>query len=250
MLANISTRLRVGTDENVLIGGFIITGTQPKKLIVRAIGPSTGIDGALADPQLEIFNGFGESIASNNNWQEAPNRQEIVDTGIAPTNDLEAAFVASLPPGAYTAVVSGANSGTGIGLVEVYDLDGGVDSKLANIATRGLVQTGDDIMIGGLIVVGDAPQRVIIRALGPSLPIDGRLWDPQLQLFDRDGNAVQSNDNWRSDQEAEIVATSIAPWHDLDSALVTTLTPAPYTAVVSGVGGAMGVAVVEVYALP
>ena len=249
VLGNIATRLRVETGNNVLIGGFIITGDQPKKLMLRAIGPSLPIADVLANPQLELFDSAGELVASNDNWQEAPNRQEIIDTTIPPTNDLESAILESLAPGAYTAIVSGVNGGTGVGVVEAYDLDRNVDSKLANIATRGVVKTENNVMIGGLIVLGDAAQNVLVRAIGPSLPIDGKLANPLLQLFDGDGNLLQSNDNWRSDQEAEITATTIPPTDDLESAVVRTLPPGAYTAVVSGVGGSTGVALVEVYAL-
>ena len=155
----------------------------------------------------------------------------------------------TLDPGNYTAVVSGVNGDTGIGVVEAYDLDGSVDSKLANIATRGLVQTGRNAMIGGLIVTGSSPQRVIIRAIGPSLDVEGKLENPHLELYDGQGELVQSNDNWRSDQETEIIATTIPPTHELESAIVRDLTPALYTAIVSGVNETTGVALVEVYAL-
>ena len=248
-LGNIATRLRVETGNNVLIGGFIITGEQPKKLMLRAIGPSLPISDVLANPQLELFDSAGELVASNDNWQEAPNRQEIIESTIAPANDLESAILGSFAPGAYTAVVSGVGGGTGVGVVEGYDLDRSVNSKLANIATRGVVRTENNVMIGGLIVLGDAAQNVLVRAIGPSLPIDGKLADPLLQLFDGDGNLLQSNDNWRSDQEGEITATTIPPTDELESAIVGTLPPGAYTAVVRGVGGTTGVALVEVYAL-
>ena len=251
VLANISTRLRVETGDNVLIGGFIVTGAEPKKVIVRAIGPSAGLEGSLADPQLEIFNAAGDSVAFNNNWRDDDgNRQAVADSGIPPANDLEAALVQTLDPGAYTAVVSGVGGATGIAVVEAYDLDRAANSKLANIATRGLVQTGTEVMIGGLIVLGDGSQKVIVRAIGPSLAVDGRLADPALQLVNASGDVLAENDNWRSHQEADIIATTIPPLHDLESAIVTTLPAAPYTAIVSGVSGATGVGVVEVYALP
>jgi hypothetical protein len=157
--------------------------------------------------------------------------------------------VATLDPGAYTAVMRGAGDTTGVGLVEVYDLTASADSKLANISTRGLVQTGDDVMIGGFILVGSFPQKVLIRALGPSLPVEGKLSDPALELFDSNGTALAANNNWRSDQEAEINATTIPPPDELESAIVATLPPAAYTAVVRGTDEATGVAIVEVYAL-
>jgi probable HAF family extracellular repeat protein len=159
VLGNISTRLRVETGDNVLIGGFIIIGTQPKKVIVRAIGPSLPVAGKLEDPTLELFDSSG-LITSNDNWMDAPNKQEIIDSTIPPTNDLESAILMSLDPAAYTAIVRGVNDTTGVGLVEVYDLDTTVDSKLANISTRGLVQTGDNVLIGGFIVLGTLVARV------------------------------------------------------------------------------------------
>ena len=155
---NISTRLRVETNDNVLIGGFIVTGTQPKRIIVRAIGPSLPLAGALADPILELRDSSGALIRSNDNWR-SDQETEIIATTIAPSDDLESAIIAILPANGsnYTAIVRGANNGTGIGVVEAYDLDRTVDSKLANISTRGLVQTGDNVMIGGLIVLGQNP---------------------------------------------------------------------------------------------
>ena len=248
-LANISTRLFVDSGDNVLIGGFIITGTQPKKVILRAIGPALNLAGELADPFLELHDSTGALITSNDNWMDAPNRQEIIDSTIPPGNDLESAILMSLSPGAYTAIVRGVNNTTGIALVEAYDLDLTVDSKLANISTRGLVQTGNDVMIGGFIVVGPDSQRVIVRAIGPSLPVPGALADPALELHDGNGALLQSNDNWRSDQEAEIIATTIPPSNDFESAIVRTLVPGNYTAIVRGVNSTTGIALVEAYGL-
>ena len=251
VLGNISTRLKVGTDDNVLIGGFIVTGTQPKRVIVRAIGPSLPGAGALADPFLELH--AGNLSFSNDNWRTGGQEAEIIATTLAPTNDLESALVVTLPANgsAYTVVVRGVNNGTGVGLVEVYDLDRTVDSKLANISTRGLVQTGDDVMIAGTIVLGQASQRVLVRAIGPSLPVAGKLADPTLELRDGNGALIRANDNWRSDQEAEIIATTIPPTNDLESALIETLPAngAAYTAILLGTNGTTGVALVEVYAL-
>ena len=157
-MANISTRLRVETDDNVLIGGFILTGTQPKRVILRAIGPSltaVGVPGALANPTLELHDSSG-TLASNDNWMDAPNRQEIIDSTLAPTNDLESAILMTLPANnsAYTAIVRGVDNTTGVALVEAYDLDLAANSRLANISTRGFVQTADNVMIGGFIIVG------------------------------------------------------------------------------------------------
>jgi len=164
---------------------------------------------------------------------------------------LESAIVATLPANnsAYTAIMRGVNSGTGIGVVEAYDLDRTVNSKLANISTRGFVQTGDNVLVGGLIVVGQNPLRIIVRAIGPSLSITGKLADPTLELRDANGALIRSNDNWRSDQEAEIIATGIPPTNDLESAIVQNVVPGNYTAIVRGVNGTTGIALVEVYAL-
>ena len=248
-LGNISTRLRVETGDNVLIGGFIITGTQPKKVMVRAIGPSLPLAGVLADPTLELHDGAGTLIASNDNWMDAPNKQEIIDSTISPTNDLESAILMTLEPGLYTAIVHGVNNTTGIGLVEVYDLDLAADSILANISTRGLVQTGDDVMIGGIIILGTDPQEVLLRAIGPSLPVAGALADPTLELHDKDGVIIASNNNWRSDQEADIIATTIPPTDDAESAILMTLVPDAYTAIVRGKDDTTGIALVEAYQL-
>jgi len=254
-LLNISTRLPVETGEDVLIGGFIISGTQTKKVIVRAIGPSLSyyFPGVLADPILELRDSSGALIASNDNWR-SDQEADIMATGIPPSNDLESAIVANLPANnsAYTAIVRGVNNGTGVGLVEVYDLAPTLDSKPANISTRGLVQFGDNVLISGLIVLGQDSMRIIVRAIGPSLPMSGPpLGDPTLGLYDGNGALIAFNDNWRSDQEAEIIATGIPPTNNLESAIVTTL-PAnggSYTAIVRGNNGASGVALVEVYDL-
>ena len=250
VLGNISTRLRVETGLNVLIGGFIITGDGDKKFIARGVGPSLGIEGALANPKLELYNSEGGLVAENDNWQDSPNKQAIIDSTIPPAHELEPAIVETLAPAAYTAIVSGVDGGTGIGLVEVYDLDRTVPSKFANISTRGLVQTGADVMIGGTIIVGEQPQKVIIRAIGPSLPgVSGNLQDPVLELFDGEGNPIAQNDNWRDTQQDEVNATGIPPSDDRESAIVRTLPPAAYTAIVRGASETTGVALIEVYAL-
>jgi CSLREA domain-containing protein len=248
-LANISTRALVQTGNNVLIGGFIITGTQNKSVLLRAIGPSLTLGGKLMNPTLELHNSSGALIASNDNWGSASNHQAIADTGAAPTNALESAILRSLAPGSYTAIVRGVGNTTGIALVEGYDLDRTVDSKFANISTRGLVQTGNNVMIGGFIVLGADSQKVVIRALGPSLPLAGKLLNPTLELHNAQGALVVSNDNWRTTQQPEIIATGIPPSNNFESAIVRTLTPGSYTAIVRGVNGMTGLALVEVYGL-
>jgi len=259
VLANISTRLTAGAGGDVGIGGFIVTGTQPKKIIVRAIGPSLPFPRKLENPTLGLYARDGGLIASNDDWRSSQ-EAEIIATGLAPTNDLESAIVATLPASpagiGYTAIMSGVNGTTGLGLVEVYDLNSTIDSKLANISTRGPVLKGIGVMIGGVIVAGADPQKVIVRALGPSLGmagVMGALRDPTLELHDSDGNLIASNDNWRDTQEAEILATGLQPPDDMESALVATLPSSPsgipYTAIVQGVNETSGVALVEFYAL-
>ena len=253
-LANISTRLRVETGDNVLIGGFIITGTQPKKVIIRAIGPSLPFAGRLENPTLELRDGAGTLLDSNDDWMSSLNKQAIIDTTIPPSNGLESAVVATLAANGagYTAIVRGVNDSTGIGVVEAYDLDRSVDSKLANISTRGFVSTGDNVLIAGTIVLGQATQKVIIRAIGPSLPIAGKLENPLLELRDSNGALLEANDNWvDSPNKQAIIDTTIPPSNDLESAIVATLTAngASYTAIVRGVNDSIGIAVVEVYAL-
>ena len=252
LLGNIATRMRVETGENALIGGIIITGNQPKKIIVRAIGPSLPLEGRLEDPQLQLFDANETELASNNNWKESANQQEILNSQVAPNNDLEAAILTTLAPGNYTAVVRGVNNTTGIGVAEIYDLDRNADSKLANISTRGFVRTEPNVMIGGFIIIGQNTQRVIIRALGPSLTARGvpdPLQDPTLDLVDKDGNVIRANNNWRDSQQSDIEGTGIPPQNDLESAIVETLAPGAYTAIVRGFGETVGIAVVEVYAL-
>jgi uncharacterized protein YkwD len=254
VLANISTRLRVEAgDSNALIGGFIVTGTQPKKVIVRAIGPSLTLADKLANPTLELRD-VSKQLDQNDDWKLSPNKQAIIDSGIAPTDDLESAIVATLPANnaQYTAIVRGANNTTGIAVVQVYDLDRSTDSKLANISTRGLVQTGDNVLFAGTIVLGQTSQKIIIRAIGPSLSIAGKLTDPTLQLVDANGTQLAFNDNWRSGgQETEIIATTVAPTNDAESAIIYTLpaNAASYTAIVRGAGGSTGIAVVDMFSL-
>jgi uncharacterized delta-60 repeat protein len=251
MLANLSTRLRVSSGDDALIGGFIITGNEPKKVVLRAIGPSLDLAARLQNPTLELFDADQQVVAFNDNWNDAPNRQEIIDTGIAPANDLESVILITLAPGNYTAAVRDLNDVPGIGVVEVYDLNTAADSTLANIATRGVVGTGDEAMIGGFIIVGQTAQKVILRAIGPSLPVAGQtLTDPTLELRNADGEIVRGDDDWRAGgQQAEIEAVGIPPSDDRESALIETLGPGSYTAVVRGVNEGTGIAVVEVYAL-
>jgi hypothetical protein len=254
-LGNLSTRAFVQTGDNVVIGGFIITGSGQKRVIVRAIGPSLanhGITNPLQNPTLELHDHTGAVIASNDNWMNAPNRQEIINSGLAPSNNLESAILTSLNPGAYTAIVRGVNNGTGIALVEGYDLDPAAGSKLGNMSTRALVQTGNNVMIGGFIITGSGQKRVIVRAIGPSLAqhsITNPLQDTTLELHNGSGAVIAFNDNWRDTQETEIQATGLAPTDNRESAIVRTLAPGNYTAIVRGKNNTIGVALVEVYGL-
>ena len=254
-LGNISTRAFVQTGDDVVIGGFIITGSGPKRMIVRAIGPSLvnhGIANPLQNPTLELHDHTGAVIASNDNWMNAPNKQEIIDSGLAPSNNLESAILTSLNPGAYTAIVRGVNNETGIALVEGYDLNPAAGSKLGNLSTRALVQTGNNVMIGGFIITGLGQKKVLVRAIGPSLAqhgITNPLQDPILELHNGNGALIASNDNWKDTQQAQIQATGLAPTNDNESAILRTLPPGNYTAVVRGKNNTIGVALVEVYGL-
>ncbi len=255
LLANISTRLRVETGDNALIAGFIVTGTQAKKVIVRGIGPSLSFGGILANPTLELHDSSaGALLSTNDDWVTSPNKQAIIDSGIPPSNDLESAIVATLPAETtfYTAILRGVNDGTGIGVVQLYDLDGAANSKLANISTRGLVGTDDNVLIAGTIVLGQPVQKVIVRAIGPSLAVPGAMANPTLELRDGNGGVIRANDDWRTGgQETEINATGIPPTNDQESAIVADLpaNAATYTAIVSGSGNTTGIAVVEIYRL-
>jgi Matrixin len=254
-LANISTRMRVGSGQNVLIGGFIVSGSQSKTLIVRAIGPSLralGVSNTLNDPVLELFDSAGGTVASNDDWLEGDQASQIQQSGVAPSDSYESAVLVTLSPGSYTAVVSGYGGWEGNGLVEAYEMDSNT-ARLVNISTRGRVGTGDEAMIGGLIVKGGAGKKVIIRALGPSLgsgssPIAGVLADPILELRDGSGNLMAVNDDWASSSQVdEIVATTIPPVNAKESAIVATLNAGNYTAIVRGLDNTSGVALVEVF---
>ena len=255
-LANLSTRVQVGTANNVAIAGFIITGDLAKQLVVRGLGPSLtplGVQGALSDPVLELYDAGGNLLLGNNDWQDSPAQtQPLRDANLAPADDRESAILTTLGPGAYTAILRGNSSATGIGLVEVYDLQPSAASKLGNLSTRGSVGTGQGVMIGGTIVAGPDSARVVFRALGPSLAavgIQNPLRDPQLELFDANGARIAANNNWKDSQGAAIAGAGFAPGDDLESAVLADLSPGNYTAVVSGVNGATGVALVEAYHL-
>jgi len=252
---NISTRMDVLTGEQVMIAGFIIVGSAPKRVMVRGIGPSLsnfGITGVLSDPTLQLQNQGGATVASNDDWKESQ-ESEIANTGIPPTNDVESAMVVTLAPGAYTVIEQGKANGTGVGLVEVYDLDPAANSSLGNISTRGFVKTGSQVMIGGFIVGGgNNTAKVLVRGIGPSLAafgISNPLSDPTIELHNASGALVSSNNDWKDSDADAIQATGIPPSNDLESAVVAVLPGGNYTAVVSGKNGGVGVGLVEVYNL-
>jgi hypothetical protein len=254
---NISTREVVGTGDNVLIGGFIITGTTPKNVILRAIGPSLtaeGVGGALQDPTLELHDHTGGLIVSNDNWRDTQ-ESAIEMTGIPPNDDRESAIVATLDPGEYTAIVRGKNATTGTALVEAYDLDATPASQFGNISTRGEVGTDNDVLIGGLIVSSEesGQANVIVRALGPSLGssgVSGTLADPTLELHDGNGDLLAFNDNWQDSQGGIIASANLAPNNPLESAIFGTLAAGEYTAIVRGANATTGVGLIEVFDIP
>jgi hypothetical protein len=252
VLGNISTRLPVGSGDNVLIAGFKITGNEAKQLVLRALGPTLtqfGVPNAMQDTTLELHNSAGAVIAFNDDWQDAANAQSI-SPNLQPPNELESAILTTLNPGAYTAIVRGFQNSTGTALVEVYDASVG-STELSNISTRGFVQTGNDVMIAGLIVQFHN-KEVVVRALGPTLTgfgVSNALADPTLELRDVNGTLLASDDDWKDSQQTAIAATGLAPPNDLESAIVGTLLPGNYTAIVRGFNNTSGNALVEVYAL-
>ncbi len=251
---NLSTRMRVQTGDNVGIGGFILTGSAPKHLLVRAIGPSTGVTGALADTVLELHGPGGFATVTNDNWRDDPAQETaILATGLAPTNNLESAIDTTLNPGAYTAVLRGKNNTSGVALIEVYDLSPAVPTRLANISTRAFVSTGDDIVIAGFVLGGQGGNdRIVARGIGPSLTalgVTGALPDPTLELRDSNGALLFANNNWQDDpaQASELTAAGLAPINPSESGIAATLPPGAYTALLAGLNNSAGIGVVEVY---
>jgi hypothetical protein len=245
------------------IGGFIITGNAPKQVLLRAIGPSltaAGIPNVLADPVLELHGPGGFITVINNNWRDTQ-EAAIQATGIPPVNDLEAAILATLDPGTYTAIVRGngatAADRSGVALVEVYDLDRTVDSKLANLSTRAFVSTGSDIVIAGFLLSdGNGTDRVVVRGIGPSLapnpfPVSAVLADPILELRDSNGTLLIANNDWQDNplQAAELIADGLAPGNALESGIAATLPPGAYTALLAGTTFGTGIGLVEIYDL-
>jgi hypothetical protein len=255
---NLSARASVQTGDNLLIGGFIITGNAPKHVIIRALGPSISsggnpVPGSLQDPVLELHGPCAFGTITNDNWKDSPQEAQILATGLAPTDDRESAIDATLAPGAYTAVLRGTNNTTGIAVVEVYDLDTAADSKLANLSARASVQTGDNVVIAGFVLGSDSgDDNVVVRGLGPSLSafgIAGSLQDPTLELYDENGTLLILNDDWQDDpaQAAQIIAAGLAPSNTKESAIAATLPPGRYTAILRGANNTTGMGLVEIY---
>jgi uncharacterized repeat protein (TIGR01451 family) len=257
-LLNISTRLGVQTGDNALIAGFILIRNS-KNVVVRALGPSLssfGVPGTLQDPTLELHASGSGLLHANDNWRNDSSSGELQNLSLAPNDDRESAFkqflgVGAAQSAAFTAVVSGKNNSTGVGLVEVYDLDRFEDARFGNISTRGAVGTGDNVMIGGFILGGgNGTAALLLRAIGPSLnTIPNRLNNPMLELYDGQGSQIANNDNWKDQQEDDIRATGIPPSDDLESGILLTLPSGNYTAILRGINGATGIAVVEAYNL-
>jgi hypothetical protein len=250
--------MRVQTGDNVGIGGFIITGSAPKHVLLRVIGPSLtafGVPDALANPVLELHGPGAFATITNDNWRQSQ-EAEIQATGIPPTNDLESAIVVTLNPGAYTAIVRGKNNTSGVALIEIYDLNQGATSKLANLSTRAFVSTGDNIVIAGFLLSnqGTALDRIVVRGIGPSLapgifPVNAVLADPTLELRDTNGTLIVADNDWQDNpaQAAEVTAAGLAPANHFESAIAATLPPGLYTALLAGRLGGTGIGVVEVY---
>jgi hypothetical protein len=249
--------MRVQTGDNVGIGGFIVTGTGPKHVLLRAVGPSltaSGVPDALADPVLELHGPSPFVTITDDNWKDDPAQETLItSSGVAPINDLESAIDATLIPGNYTAIVRGKNNTSGVSLVEVYDLSQATPAKLGNISTRAFVSTGSNIVIGGFLLGGgDANDRIVVRGIGPSLMATGvpnALADPVLELRDGNGGLLVSNNDWQDNpvQAAELIAAGLAPTNALESGIATTLPPGTYTALLAGQNNGTGVGLVEVY---
>jgi hypothetical protein len=251
-LLNVSTRVFVQDGDSVAIGGFIVGGADPKKVVLRGLGPSlaqSGIADPLSDPRLVLFDSAGNLLAVNEGWTSQ--YDELVAAGLAPHHERDSAMVTTLAPGAYTVMLESSSGSPGTGLFELYDL-ASLNSEAKNLSTRGRVGTGDHAMIAGFAIGGDQASRVIVRAIGPSLAANGisdPLLDPALELYGADGSLMFSNDNWRSTEEELIIASGLAPSDDREAAIIATLNPGSYTAILRGTGNTVGNALVEVYRL-
>ena len=257
VMRNIATRASISTGDNVLIGGFIVQGSQPATVVLRAIGGSlrsVGLAPVLDDPTITVYDANHNVVATNDDWISSPDASTIASYHLDPQNSIESAVYLTLNPGAYSAVVQAFSSSTqtattGIGSVEIYDLHN-TNSRLGNISARGQVQTDNDILIGGFIVGGAQTKTVVVRALGPTLGdlgVSNSLANPTLELRDASGNLLAANDNWQQGADAAAIqAAGLAPNHTQESALQATVNPGSYTALVRGVDST-GVGLVEVY---
>jgi hypothetical protein len=240
-----------------MIGGVIVTGNTAKPLLLRGMGPSLAAAGVpanqvLLDPVLELH-GPNNVFIQNDNWKDSPFRSQFEGTLYQPTDDREAVIVATVQPGNYTAILTGKNQTTGVGLVEAYDIDQTADSKLANVSTRGFVQTGDSVMIGGFILGnGSAKTQIGVRGIGPSLSqfgLSNVLTDPTLELHDGNGTTLISNDDWTDDpvSAAQLTAHGLALQNSKESGIFTSLPPGQFTAILAGKNGGVGIGLVEIY---
>ncbi len=256
-LVNLSTRAHVETGDNVVIAGFILTGSAPKNIVLRGLGPSLKVNGqAVADrltnPTLTLSDERGRQLRANDDWGTSPQKQQLIDLRLAPSDARESAALIPLQPGAYTVALSGVDGEKGIGLAELYDVQQGAPANAVNISTRARVGTGDNVMIGGFIVGGSQSQRLLLRAIGPSLGangVTGVLQNPTLEIVNASGTTIGSNDNWQTDQATEIRATGLPPENDAEAAIIRTVSPGNYTAIVRGAAESTGVGLVEVYRL-
>jgi hypothetical protein len=253
-LQNISSRLLIQTGHNVGIAGFVIGGTEAKKLLIRGLGPTLSqfnVTGVMPNPTLKLYDGSGSLITANDDWK-SNQEADITATQLAPPNDVESAVLATLQPGAYTVIQSDASAATGIGLLEVYDLNVLASSRLVNLSTRGMVQTGARALITGCSVAADS-NDVLVRALGPSLRmlgVDNALADPVVTLYDSNANVIAANDNWKDSQPSAVERTGLQPPDDLDAAILARLARGNYTAIATSKNGSVGIGLVEVYAVP
>ena len=251
---NISTRLAVQAGDNAVIGGFIVKGNSSKSVVIRGVGPSLsafGLNGVLLDPVLELHRADGALIFKNDDWKDTQ-RSQIEGTPFQPADDREPVIVISVEPGAYTAILTGKNQPSGIGLIEIYDRDQAADSELANISTRGLVGAQNNVMIGGFILGGNGNTRVAVRGLGPSLSqfgLTNLLADPVLELHDPNGATLIANDNWGDDPAvADLLRQNgLAPTNPQESGIFTSLPPGQFTAILAGKNGGTGLGTIEVY---
>ena len=253
---NLSTRGLVSGGDNVLIGGFIVSGTEPKTMVLRALGPTLsgyGLSGVLTDPILSLYDSSGTLVVTNDNWESDVNHSVVEANGLAPANPLESAIAPILNPGAYTVVVTGKDATPGIGLVEVYDITPLATTKFVNMSTRGSAGTGDNVLISGFIIGDVDSATVVVRALGPSLAsygVSGVLSDPTLDIYDSTGTLIASNDNWQDNiNSIDVQKNGLAPPNEVESALVLHLPAGAYTAIVHGADGGTGVALAEVYTI-